>query len=108
MIPVNSFFVKMKDKVPVYHGMKVCKGLRFQVLMLAGTKVTVFFDVVPYSLVEVYCCFRGAFCLHRQGTGRTFFLHPLHIVRKRNALLGNYMHVDLSTFYIQKLLTDLN
>jgi hypothetical protein len=30
-------------------------------------KMTVFWDVVPYSLVEVYRRFRGACCLLHQG-----------------------------------------
>jgi hypothetical protein len=38
--------------------------MRFQVLMAASMKMTVFWDVAPCSLVEVY---RGACCLHHQG-----------------------------------------
>jgi hypothetical protein len=30
-------------------------------------KMTVFWDVVPCSPVELYRCFRGACCLHHQG-----------------------------------------
>jgi hypothetical protein len=30
-------------------------------------KMTVFWDVSPCSLVEVYRRFRGAYCLHHQG-----------------------------------------
>jgi hypothetical protein len=30
-------------------------------------KMAVFWDVTPYSLVEVYRHFRGAYCLHHQG-----------------------------------------
>jgi hypothetical protein len=29
--------------------------------------MTVFWDVAPCSLVEVYRCYRGAYCLYRQG-----------------------------------------
>jgi hypothetical protein len=29
--------------------------------------MTVFWDVAPYSLVEIYRSFRGACCLHNQG-----------------------------------------
>jgi hypothetical protein len=34
----------------------------------AIVKMTVFWDVVLCSVVEVYYCFRGAYCLHHQGT----------------------------------------
>jgi hypothetical protein len=27
----------------------------------------VFWDVAPCSLLEIYLCFRGAYCLHHQG-----------------------------------------
>jgi hypothetical protein len=30
-------------------------------------KMTVFWDVVPCSLVEIHRCFRGAYCLHHQN-----------------------------------------
>jgi hypothetical protein len=30
-------------------------------------KMTVFWDVAPCSLVEIYRRFRGAYCLHHQG-----------------------------------------
>jgi hypothetical protein len=30
-------------------------------------KMTVLWDVAPCSLVEVYWCFKGAYCLHHQG-----------------------------------------
>jgi hypothetical protein len=39
--------------------------MRFQVLM--AESMTVFWIVVPYSLVEVYQFFRGACCLNHQG-----------------------------------------
>jgi hypothetical protein len=32
----------------------------------ASVRMTVFWDVAPYSLVEVYRCFRSAYCLYRQ------------------------------------------
>jgi hypothetical protein len=35
--------------------------------MMAGVKVTVFWDTAPCSLVEVERRFRGAYCLHHQG-----------------------------------------
>jgi hypothetical protein len=40
--------------------------MRFQVLTAMSMKVTVFWDVAPCSLVEVYQHFRGACCLHHQ------------------------------------------
>jgi hypothetical protein len=41
--------------------------VRNQVLTAASMKITIFWDVAPCSLVEVYRRFRGAFCLHYQG-----------------------------------------
>jgi hypothetical protein len=40
---------------------------RFQVLTAASMKITVFWDVAPCSLVEVYRRCRGTCCLHHQG-----------------------------------------
>jgi hypothetical protein len=44
-----------------------CSVVRFQVFMLASMKITVFWDVAPCSLVEVYRRFGGAYCLQLQG-----------------------------------------
>jgi hypothetical protein len=41
--------------------------MEFQVLTVVSMKITVFWDVAPCSLVEVYRYFRGACCLHHQG-----------------------------------------
>jgi hypothetical protein len=41
--------------------------MKFQLLTAASMKITVFWDVAPYSLVEVYRRFKGAYCLHHQG-----------------------------------------
>jgi hypothetical protein len=38
--------------------------VRFQVLTAASTKVTVFWDVAPCSLVEIDRGFRGVYRLH--------------------------------------------
>jgi hypothetical protein len=40
-----------------------CVWVRFQVLTAASMKITIFWDVAPCSLVEVYRRFRGAYCL---------------------------------------------
>jgi hypothetical protein len=45
----------------------VCESisiLRFQVLMAASMKMTVFWDVAPCSLIQTDPCFGGAYCLH--------------------------------------------
>jgi hypothetical protein len=44
-----------------------CVLVRFHVLMAVSMKMTVFCDVAPCSLVEVYWSFRGSCCLHHQG-----------------------------------------
>jgi hypothetical protein len=41
--------------------------LRSQALTAAIMKLIVFWDVAPYSLVEIVRRFRGAYCLHYQG-----------------------------------------
>jgi hypothetical protein len=41
--------------------------VRFQALMVATMKMTVFWDVVLYSLIETGQCLRGAYCLHHQA-----------------------------------------
>jgi hypothetical protein len=44
--------------------------------------MTVFWDVVPCSLVEVYQCFRGVYCIHYQGddSSQCTGLHRLGLV----------------------------
>jgi hypothetical protein len=49
--PPNTIFKECEDWV------------RFQVLTVVGLKMTVFWDIVLCSLVEVYRCFRGVCCL---------------------------------------------
>jgi hypothetical protein len=41
--------------------------VRFQVLMVTGISVAVFWHVAPCSLVDINLCFRGAYCFHHQG-----------------------------------------
>jgi hypothetical protein len=41
--------------------------LRFEVLTVASMYNVVLWVVATCSLVEVYLCFRGAYCLHHQG-----------------------------------------
>jgi hypothetical protein len=45
---------------------EVLREMRFEVLTAARMKMTVFWDVAPCSLIEVYRRFRGACCLHHQ------------------------------------------
>jgi hypothetical protein len=47
--------------------MKKLYGVRFQVLTVMSMKMTVFWDVTPYSLVDIDRRFRGTCCLHHQG-----------------------------------------
>jgi hypothetical protein len=42
--------------------------VRFRVLT-ASMKMTVFWDVAPCSLIEIYRRYRDAYCLHQQGDG---------------------------------------
>jgi hypothetical protein len=39
----------------------------FDVLIAVSMKMAVFWVAAPCSVVEIYCCFRGACCLHHQG-----------------------------------------
>jgi hypothetical protein len=41
--------------------------VRFQFLKTASVKMTVFWDAVPCSVLEVYLRFRDAYCLYHQG-----------------------------------------
>jgi hypothetical protein len=41
--------------------------VRFHVLTAASIKFTVFWDILPYSKIDIDRRFRGAFCLHYQG-----------------------------------------
>jgi hypothetical protein len=50
---------------------------RFQVLTAKCMKMTVFWDVVPCSLLEIDRRFRGAYCLHHQDDSH---LHKLQAV----------------------------
>jgi hypothetical protein len=43
--------------------------MEFVVLTEASMNMIVFWVIVPYSLVEVYWCFIGTFCLHHQYSG---------------------------------------
>jgi hypothetical protein len=41
--------------------------VRFQALKAASMMNAAFYDITPYSLVEVDRSFRGAYCLHHHG-----------------------------------------
>jgi hypothetical protein len=41
--------------------------MTFQVLIVTGMKMAVFWDVVPYSLADTQQRFRGAHCPHHKG-----------------------------------------
>jgi hypothetical protein len=65
--------------------------VRFQVLTAASMKVTVFWDVTPCSLVEVYRRFRGACCLHHQGGCPEASVNFYQTIW-RNTLEGSHLH----------------
>jgi hypothetical protein len=48
--------------------LKLIEMVRFQVLTAASMKMTVFWVVAPCNLIDVYRHFRGACCLHHQGS----------------------------------------
>jgi hypothetical protein len=41
--------------------------VRFEVFTAASMKLTIFWDVAPCILVEVYRRFTGVYCLHHQA-----------------------------------------
>jgi hypothetical protein len=41
--------------------------VRFQILTAASMKMTVFWDIARWNMVECSRRFRGAYCLNRQG-----------------------------------------
>jgi hypothetical protein len=46
-----------------------CYSVRFHALTAASTKVTVFWDIAPYSLFEVHRRFGGAYFLQHRPNG---------------------------------------
>jgi hypothetical protein len=42
-------------------------------------KMTAFWDIVLYSLIEVHLCFKGAYCLCHQGNeGSAMMMEAIH------------------------------
>jgi hypothetical protein len=54
----------------VYLMMMMNFHVKFEVITSMTMKNTVFWDMMPHSLVEVYQCFGGAYCLHLQCSGK--------------------------------------
>jgi hypothetical protein len=50
---------------------------------ITGMKMTVFWDTVMCSLVEIDPCFRGAYCLHHQGNDSSPWLWRQQVPLKR-------------------------
>jgi hypothetical protein len=65
--------------------------VRFQVRMAASMKMTVFWDVAPCSLVEMYRRIRDAYCLHHQGNE----LFSLYQTTRRNFPEDSHLHIHL-------------
>jgi hypothetical protein len=61
------------------------KMARFQVLTAANMKMTVLWDVKPFSLVEVYRRLRGAYCLQRPDRGSKHLRNIGKLVRDYTA-----------------------
>jgi hypothetical protein len=54
--------------------------------------MTVFWDVAPCSLVEVYRRLRCAYCLHHHQTARPNILEDSHLhIRRRKNLKSHHM-----------------
>jgi hypothetical protein len=52
--------------------------VRFHVPTVANMNLTIFWNVAPYSIVDIYQCLRGAYCLHHQDDkSATRFTAPL-------------------------------
>jgi hypothetical protein len=54
---------------------------RFEVLTAVTMKMAVFWAVVPYSLLEVYRHFRGAFSLHHRPDDRGHLQDKRHMLK---------------------------
>jgi hypothetical protein len=65
--------------------------VRFFILMAVSTKVTAFWDVAQCNLAEIDRRFRGAYCLHHQGTRH---LHGGGSVRFLEAALDSHLQAD--------------
>jgi hypothetical protein len=76
--------------------------VRFQVLMAASMNVIIFWDVAPYSLVEIYRRFRCTYCLwnvgqflsdytaqksRRQSSLCAFLISPVHATYTAHVIL---------------------
>jgi hypothetical protein len=54
------------SELTCFNKLNIC-DMRFQVLMAASMKITVFWDVVLCSILETDRRFTDAYCLHHQG-----------------------------------------
>jgi hypothetical protein len=64
------------DKICKDHAKRMCKWcanihpcthFRSEVLMAVTMKTTIFWDIMPSSVIHMNQCFRETFCLHQQG-----------------------------------------
>jgi hypothetical protein len=65
-----SHFIFLLDKSYIIKMKSNCASViivRFQVLMMANMKMTVFWDIGPCCFIEVHQHFRGVYCLHYLG-----------------------------------------
>jgi len=46
---------------------KAKKLLRSEILTVVTLKIIAFRDVTSCGLLDMYSCYRGTYCLHRQG-----------------------------------------
>jgi hypothetical protein len=67
-ILLNSSQKVFQIKVLDFNQIYILCLVRFQVLTAASMKLTAFWDIASCNLEEVYCCFRGAYCLHHQDS----------------------------------------
>jgi hypothetical protein len=76
IMTVHSYGVEydsFQQKIYMHVGLKKVKGgqktnyVSFEVLTAFNVKHTLFWNVIPRSLIELYLYFRGIYCLHLQG-----------------------------------------
>ena len=71
------------------------KHVRFAVLIVVATKNTVVWNVMPYSVAEIYQYIKGTYCLHLQGSiPGTLVIFTRHIITFKTTACNSVKHPE--------------